>query len=80
MIDLIHNKHSLTLRNPIMLAAGVAGFGLEYARTIDFEQLGAIVTNPITWRPRRAANGIRVSCGMAVSLSIPASPILACPL
>jgi len=60
MIDLIHNKHSLTLRNPIMLAAGVAGFGLEYARTIDFEQLGAIVTNPITWRPRRAANGIRV--------------------
>ena len=60
MIDLIHNKNSLTLRSPIMLAAGVAGFGLEYARTIDFEMLGAIVTNPITWRPRRPSSGIRV--------------------
>lgn len=62
MIDLTHGgKSPLTVNNPVLLASGVAGFdGGPYADLLDLSKLGAIVTNPLTWRPRRAAQGPRI--------------------
>jgi len=53
-------KHSLTLDAPIMNAAGILGFGDEYAGLIDFSKLGAFITNPVSLAPRSPANGTRV--------------------
>lgn len=62
MIDLTHGgKAPLTVHNPVLLASGVAGYdGGPYSNLLDLSKLGAIVTNPLTWRPRRAAQGPRV--------------------
>lgn len=46
-------KRGLWLRNPVMLAAGTVGYGLEYARLLDLSQIGALVTATTTLRPRR---------------------------
>lgn len=42
----------LRLRNPVMVASGCFGYGLEYARQIDIQRLGAIVCKGTTLRPR----------------------------
>lgn len=61
MIELAPNhKHGLALQNPVMNAAGVLGFAGEYRGLIDFAQLGAFVTNPITATPRTPAHGPNV--------------------
>jgi dihydroorotate dehydrogenase (NAD+) catalytic subunit len=60
MIELTSGKQPLTLQNPVMCAAGTIGFGGEYARLISLDKLGAVVTNPITYKARRAATGPRV--------------------
>ncbi|MHB8628114.1 MAG: HisA/HisF-related TIM barrel protein [Aggregatilineales bacterium] len=60
MIELTGGKQPLTVPNPVLLAAGIAGFGDEYARLIDLSLMGGLVTSPLTWRPRRAASGVRV--------------------
>lgn len=48
-------RHSrgLVLSNPVMIASGVAGYGLEYAEVADIQKLGAIVCKGTTLRPRR---------------------------
>src|ERR1035437_4003531 len=48
------------LRNPILTAAGTFGYGIEYARLVDIQRLGAIVTKGTTARPRRGAPPPRV--------------------
>ncbi len=54
-------KHTLVIENPVMAAAGSFGFdGAAYNDLIDLTKLGAIVTNPVTWKPRRIAHGINV--------------------
>jgi len=62
MIDLTRpGKQTLTIHNPVMPAAGVFGFdGAAYRDLVDLSQMGALVTNPITWKPRHAARGPRV--------------------
>lgn len=40
------------LSNPVMIAAGVAGYGTEYAEIADIQKLGAIVCKGTTLRPR----------------------------
>jgi dihydroorotate dehydrogenase (NAD+) catalytic subunit len=40
------------LKNPVMTASGTFGYGTEYAKLIDVERLGAIVSKAITLRPR----------------------------
>ncbi|MCS6919388.1 MAG: dihydroorotate dehydrogenase [Fimbriimonadales bacterium] len=42
----------LRLRNPVMVAAGTFGYGLEYRDLVDLTQLGAIVTKSLTLAPR----------------------------
>lgn len=41
------------LRNPIIAASGCFGYGVEYARLIDIQRLGAIVAKGVTYRARR---------------------------
>ena len=42
----------LTLKNPVMPASGTFGYGVEFSRFIDLNQLGAIVVKCITLEPR----------------------------
>ncbi len=50
------HKTGLVLQRPFLTVAGTWGFADEYAKLIDFSQLGAFVTNPLTWSPRQPAN------------------------
>jgi dihydroorotate dehydrogenase (NAD+) catalytic subunit len=62
MIELTRTgKNTLVIDNPVMPASGAFGFdGSAYHDLIDLSKLGAIVTNPVTWRGRRVAHGPRV--------------------
>lgn len=54
MIELApQHKIGLSLSNPVMIAAGCAGYGQAYHSLLNLAAFGAIVTNPITLRPRR---------------------------
>ena len=43
----------LVLSNPVMIAAGIAGYGVEYAEIADIQKLGAVVCKGTTLGPRR---------------------------
>lgn len=47
-------KHpkGLMLSNPVMIAAGIVGYGIEYAEIADIQSLGAIVCKGTTLMPR----------------------------
>jgi len=49
----------LRLKNPVMTASGTFGYGTEYAKLVDVEQLGAIVTKAISPKPREGNPGPR---------------------
>jgi dihydroorotate dehydrogenase (NAD+) catalytic subunit len=51
----------VVFQNPILLAAGTAGFGREVAGVIDLDALGGIVTKAVTPAPRRGHPGPRVA-------------------
>ena len=53
-------KTPLVLRNPVLVASGTFGYGTEYARLLDVQRLGAIVSKGITARPRRGNRGPRI--------------------
>lgn len=50
-------KRDLYFRTPILNAAGMLGFAPDFRSLADFgnlaNELGAFVTNPLSWRPRR---------------------------
>ncbi len=50
----IASKHDggLSLKNPVMTASGTFGYGIEYAKLVDIERLGAIVCKGTTLHPR----------------------------
>lgn len=43
----------LTLQNPVMVASGTFGYGVEYAQLLDLNQLGAVVVKGICLNPVR---------------------------
>lgn len=43
----------LVLPNPVMVAAGIAGYAMEYAEIADIQKLGAVVCKGTTLRPRK---------------------------
>jgi len=43
----------LTLQNPVMVASGTFGYGVEYAQLLDLNQLGAVVVKGICLKPVR---------------------------
>jgi dihydroorotate dehydrogenase (NAD+) catalytic subunit len=51
----------VTFQNPILLAAGTAGFGREVAGVTDLDALGGIVTKAVTPEPRRGHPAPRVA-------------------
>ncbi len=50
--DLRVQLGSLTLANPVLVAAGTFGYGLEFAATVQLEQLGALIPKTLTRQPR----------------------------
>ncbi len=54
-------KRNLVLPNPVMVASGTFGYGLEYVRVFDIQRLGAIVTKTTTLAPRRGSPPQRIA-------------------
>jgi dihydroorotate dehydrogenase (NAD+) catalytic subunit len=72
-VDLSVSIGSLQLRNPILIASGIIGYGKEYERLVDLEAIGGIVTKTVTLRPRAGNPPPRVvetSAGMLNSIGI----------
>jgi dihydroorotate dehydrogenase (NAD+) catalytic subunit len=51
----------VSFQNPILLAAGTAGFGRELDGVIDLDALGGIVTKAVTPEPRQGHAALRVA-------------------
>ena len=51
----------VAFRNPIVLAAGTAGYGRELAEVVDLERLGGLVTKAVSLQPRHGAPAPRVA-------------------
>ena len=52
MPDLRVTLGTLTLQNPVLVAAGTFGYGWEFARAVPLQRLGALVTKTLTRQPR----------------------------
>jgi dihydroorotate dehydrogenase (NAD+) catalytic subunit len=52
---------TLRFRNPILLAAGTAGYGSELEGVVDLDALGGIVTKAVSLEPRAGAPEPRVA-------------------
>jgi dihydroorotate dehydrogenase (NAD+) catalytic subunit len=50
-----------TFQNPVLLAAGTAGFGREIDGVLNLDRLGGIITKAVTPEPRRGHPGPRVA-------------------
>ncbi len=75
MIELAPNhKRGLSLRGPVMNASGILGFADEYRGLIDFNRLGAFVTNALTAARRTPAvppNAVPVPNGVLIHTGLP---------
>jgi len=61
-VDLSVNLgRGLVLRNPILVASGTFGYGVEYAAVVDIERIGAICCKGTTLRPRQGNRPPRVT-------------------
>ena len=73
-VDLAPNrKNNLLLKNPVLTASGTLGNGLEYAKLIDIETLGAIVSKAVTLKPRmgnRQPRLLETAAGMLNSIGL----------
>jgi dihydroorotate dehydrogenase (NAD+) catalytic subunit len=72
-IDLEVRIGSLRLRNPVLVASGIIGYGKEYERLVDLSKIGGIVTKTVTLRPRAGNPPPRVvetAAGMLNSIGI----------
>ena len=49
------------MKNPVMTASGTAGYGIEYARLVDVERLGAVVSKAVTLNPRPGNPQVRLA-------------------
>lgn len=62
MIELApRHKFGLPIASPVMPAAGAFGFGDTYRDLVDLRVLGALVTSPVSLKPRNAARGQRIA-------------------
>ena len=52
-------KMDLSFQKPVMNAAGTLGFSPDLKGRVEVSDLGAFVTNPVSWRPRVPAKGVR---------------------
>ena len=64
---------ALALRNPILVASGTFGYGIEYSEVVEVERLGAICCKGTTLRPRFGNEPPRVTetpAGMLNSIGL----------
>jgi len=64
---------SLSLRNPVLVASGIIGYGREYERLVALDRIGGIVTKTVTLRARAGNPPPRVyetASGMLNSIGI----------
>ena len=52
---------SLSFRNPVVLAAGTAGYGAELDGVLDLDAIGGLVTKAVSLEPRAGAPEPRVA-------------------
>lgn len=55
------NAAGLVFQNPLLLAAGTAGYGRELAALIPLDRLGGIITKAVSLEPRAGAPAPRVA-------------------
>ena len=61
-IELVpNNKHGLTLASPLIAGAGAVGYADVWPPDITAAMFGAIVTPPVSWRPRRGQSPPRLA-------------------
>jgi len=48
----LKDKRGLEIQNPVIAASGTVGYGIEYAKLIDINKLGAIICKGTTLKPR----------------------------
>lgn len=68
------DKNTLIIDTPVMPAAGTFGFGDAYRNIVQIDKLGAIVTNPVTYKAWHPASGTRViplDAGVLVHTGLP---------
>jgi dihydroorotate dehydrogenase (NAD+) catalytic subunit len=68
-----NHPRGLMLQNPVMLASGTCGYGIELQGVIDIEKLGAIISKGTTLEPRDGNPQPRVAetaCGMLNSIGL----------
>ena len=58
-LEISSGKRDLRITPPIMNATGILGFADESRRSIPFERLGALITNPLSIAARTPAKGPR---------------------
>ncbi len=62
MIELApHNKLGLALTSPLIAGSGAVGYADAWPAGIAPEMFGAIITAPISWRPRRGQGAARLA-------------------
>ncbi len=72
-VDLSTSVGNVTLRNPILTAAGTAGHGAELADYFDLSQLGAVVTKSVSadpWAGNPAPRVVGTDAGMINSVGL----------
>lgn len=60
-MNLEQSLFGLPFQNPVLLAAGTCGFGLELREVLDLEALGGFVTKSVTVEPRAGNPAPRVA-------------------
>ena len=76
--DLSRTVFGLRFQNPVLLAAGTAGFGRELDGVMDLDRLGGIVTKAVSREPRtgnrpRASRSSAAGCSTRWGSPIPGS-------
>lgn len=51
-VDLAPGRGGLRLENPVLVAAGTFGYGVEYGEVVDIQRIGAICSRGTTLQPR----------------------------
>ena len=72
-VDLAVEFCGVSLRNPVLLASGTAGYGTELAPFLDLRELGGIVCKSLTLEPRAGNPPPRVTetpAGMLNAISL----------
>lgn len=71
-VEVAAAKTSLVLANPVMVASGTFGYGVDF-KAFDIQRLGAIVTKTTTLAPRRGNPQVRIAetpAGMLNSIGL----------